>query len=416
MNQTAQHALTPSFDVAKVRQDFPILDQQVNGKPLVFLDNAASSQRPNVVIDAVSNYYRHDHANVHRGVHALSERATAAYEGARDKIQNYINAKSRSEIIFVRGTTEAINLVAQSWGREQLKSGDEILITWMEHHANIVPWQLLCQQTGAKLVVAPITSSGELDFEQFTQLFSKRTKLVAAAYISNAIGTVNPVEKIIQHAHDRNVPVLIDGAQAMPHKRVDMQALDADFFVFSGHKMFAPTGIGVLYAKEQILDSMPPYQGGGDMILSVDFSQTVYNELPYKFEAGTPNIAGTVGLGAAIDYLSNIDFDAVAAHEHMLLEHTQRALKELPGLRLIGTAKHQASVVSFVIDGVHAHDLGTIVDSEGVAIRTGHHCAMPVMDYFNVPATARASFALYNQVEEIDTLIIALQKAQRMFA
>ncbi len=405
-----------SFDVERIRADFPILHQQVHGKDLVFLDNAASSQRPQSVIDAISHYYEHDHANVHRGVHALSERATAAYEGAREKIRSYINARSTAEIIFVRGTTEAINLVAQSYGRERLGPGDEILITWMEHHANIVPWQMVCERTGAKLVVAPITDTGELDMEAFRARLTDRTKLVAVGHISNAIGTVNPIKEIIDLAHEYDVPVLIDGAQSMPHTRVDVQALDADFFAFSGHKMFAPTGIGVLYGKQALLEAMPPYQGGGDMILAVDFENTIYNELPAKFEAGTPHIAGVIGLGATIDYLNQLDFEAVTRHEHALLEYAHEQLQTIPGLRLIGTARRKASVVSFVLDDIHAHDLGTIVDSEGVAIRTGHHCAMPVMNFFNVPATARASFAFYNRLDEVDALVSALRKAQRMFA
>lgn len=415
MSATAP-AASQTFDVERIRADFPILHQQVHGKDLVFLDNAASSQRPQSVIDAVSHYYERDHANVHRGVHALSERATAAYEGARERIRNYINAASTAEIIFVRGTTEAINLVAQSYGRERLQPGDEILITWMEHHANIVPWQMVCEQTGAVLKVAPITSDGELDMEAFTALLGVRTKLVAVGHISNAIGSINPVKQIIDLAHELNVPVLVDGAQSMPHTPVDVQALDADFFAFSSHKMFGPTGVGVLYGKQALLESMPPYQGGGDMILAVDFEKTIYNELPAKFEAGTPNIAGVIGLGAAVDYLNSLDFEAVAQHEQSLLDYAHEQLATVPGLRIIGTAREKASVVSFVLDAVHAHDLGTIVDSEGVAIRTGHHCAMPVMDFFNVPATARASFAFYNRHDEVDALVAALNKAQRMFA
>ncbi len=406
----------PEFDVDRVRADFPILHQQVHGKDLVFLDNAASSQRPQSVIDAVSHYYSNDRANVHRGVHALSERATSAYEGAREKIRRHINAASTAEIIFVRGTTEAINLVAQSYGRERLQAGDEILITWMEHHANIVPWQMVCEKTGAKLVVAPITTDGELDMDAFESLLGNKTKIVSVGHISNAIGSVNPIKQIIELAHKRDVPVMIDGAQSMPHTRVDVRALDADFFTFSSHKMFGPTGVGVLYGKQALLESMPPYQGGGDMILAVDFEKTLYNELPAKFEAGTPNIAGVVGLGAAIDYLNRLDFDAVARHEQALLNYAHEQLATVPGLRLIGQAKNKASVVSFVLDSVHAHDLGTIVDSEGVAIRTGHHCAMPVMDFFKVPATARASFAFYNRHDEVDALVSALNKAQRMFA
>ncbi|MEM7081880.1 MAG: cysteine desulfurase [Pseudomonadota bacterium] len=413
---TVPATASPAFDIDAIRSDFPILNQSVHGKDLVFLDSAASAQRPQQVIDAISRYYSRDHANVHRGVHALSERATAAYEGAREKVRAYINAQSTAEIIFVRGTTEAINLVAQSYGRERLGPGDEILITWMEHHANIVPWQMVCKQTGAKLVVAPITDAGELDLDALKGLLNERTRLLAVGHISNAIGTVNPIKAIIEHAHQFDVPVLVDGAQSMPHGRVDVQALDADFFAFSSHKMFGPTGVGVLYGKQALLDAMPPYQGGGDMILAVDFEKTLYNELPAKFEAGTPNIAGVVGLGAAIDYLSALDFDVIAQHEQSLLQYAHEQLRDIPDLRIIGTARNKASVVSFVLDSVHAHDLGTIVDSEGVAIRTGHHCAMPVMDFFNVPATARASFAFYNQHSEVDVLAGALRKAQRMFA
>ncbi|NNF16929.1 MAG: cysteine desulfurase [Gammaproteobacteria bacterium] len=405
-----------AFDVQKIRQDFPILHQQVHGKPLAYLDNAASAQRPQCVIDAVCRYETHDHANVHRGVHTLSERATQAYENAREKVRSYINAASVSECVYVRGTTEAINLVANAWGQNNVKAGDEILISWMEHHSNIVPWQMLCARTGAKLVVAPITPRGEIDMEKFAALLSDRTRLVAVGHISNALGTVNPIRDIIALAHDRDIPVLIDGAQAMPHTRVDVQDLDVDFYAFSGHKMFAPTGIGVLYAKTRYLERMPPYQGGGEMILAVNFERSVYNELPYKFEAGTPNIAGAVGLGAAIDYLGALDFAALLEHEQHLLDYATEQLSSLSGIRLIGTARKKASVVSFVLENIHAHDLGTIVDSDGVAIRTGHHCAMPVMDYFEVPATARASFAFYNTVDEIDALTNALKKAQRMFA
>lgn len=405
-----------SLDVENLRRDFPILNQKIHGKPLVYLDNAASAQRPSAVIDAVANYYKHDHANVHRGVHTLSQRATDAYEGAREKIRRFINARSTREIVYTRGTTESINLVAQSYGRPTLGPGDEILISHMEHHSNIVPWQLLCEQTGASLKVAPINERGELVFEQFMRLLSAKTKLVAMGHISNALGSVNPVERIIAAAHELGVPVLLDGAQALPHTRVDMQALNCDFYAFSGHKMFGPTGIGVLYAKEALLEAMPPYQGGGEMILAVDFEKTVYNELPHKFEAGTPNIAGAVGLGATIDYLESTGMDRIVRHERHLLDYATGRLQEIPDLRIIGTAEHKASLVSFVLGDIHAHDLGTILDHDGVAIRTGHHCAMPVMDFFGVPATARASMAFYNTTDDIDRLVESLLRAREVFA
>jgi len=405
----------PSFDVAAIRRDFPILDQQINGKPLVYLDNAASSQRPQQVIDAISYYYEHDHANVHRGVHTLSQRATDAFEGAREAVRRFINARSSKEVIFVRGTTEAINLVAQSFMRPRLQAGDEILISHLEHHANIVPWQLLCEQTGAVLKVIPITQVGEVDFAAFEQLIGARTKLLALAHVSNALGTIVPVEKFIAVAKRHGVPVLLDGAQAVPHSIVDMQALDCDFYCFSGHKMCGPTGIGVLYGREALLKAMPPWQGGGEMILSVSFEKTIYNGLPAKFEAGTPHIAGAIGLGAAIDYLSQIGMHRIAAYEHQLLEYATTALKQIDGVRIIGTAQHKAAVVSFELKGIHPHDIGTILDVEGVAIRTGHHCAMPVMDFYKVPATARASFAFYNTHAEIDRLITAVQRVQEMF-
>ena len=401
----------PDFDVERLRADFPILHELVNDKPYSYLDSAASAQRPKQVIDAVSHYYRHDHANVHRGVHTLSQRATAAYEGARDKVREYINARSSQEIIFTRGTTEAINLVAQSYGRDRIGPGDEILISWMEHHSNIVPWQLLCEQVDAVLKVARMNERGELDMDHLSDLIGDRTRMIAIGHISNALGTVNPVEEIVAMAHARGIPVLLDGAQALPHLRVDMQALDCDFYAFSGHKMFAPTGIGVLYAKQAVLETMPPYQGGGEMILSVSFEDTVYNDLPYKFEAGTPNIAGAVGLGAAVDYLSALDMQAIARYEGELLTELSAALEAMPGARIIGTARHKASVVSFVLGDIHAHDLGTILDYHGVAVRTGHHCAMPVMEFFGVPATARASFAFYNNREDIERLINGLGAA-----
>jgi cysteine desulfurase/selenocysteine lyase len=403
------------LDVAAIRRDFPILERTVrNGLPLSYLDNAASSQRPRAVIDAMSRYYEQSHANVHRGVHLLSQEATDLFEGAREKVRRFINARSLKEIIFVRGTTEAINLVAQSYGRPQFGPGDEILVSWLEHHANIVPWQILCQQTGAVLKVAPITQSGEVDYDAFARLLSSRTKLVALAHVSNALGTVVPVRKFIAAAKARGVPVLLDGAQAVPHMKVDVQALDCDFYAFSSHKMCGPTGIGVLYGRETLLAAMPPWQGGGDMILAVSFDKTVYNALPYKFEAGTPAIAEAVGLGAAIDYLESLGMERIAAAEHELLVYANERLATIPGLRFVGTAPEKAAVVSFTLGRVHPHDLGTILDSEGVAIRTGHHCAMPVMDFYGLPATARASFAFYNTRAEIDRLVDALHTAREM--
>ncbi len=402
------------LDVNAIRRDFPILARTVRGGPLSYLDNAASSQRPRAVIDAMSRYYEQSHANVHRGVHWLSQEATDLFEGAREKVRRFINARSTREIIFVRGTTEAINLVAQSYGRTQFGPGDEILVSWLEHHANIVPWQMLCQQTGATLKVAPITQSGEVDFDAFAALLSPRTKLVALAHVSNALGTVIPVHRFIAAAKARGVPVLLDGAQAVPHMKVDVQALDCDFYAFSSHKMCGPTGIGVLYGRESLLAAMPPWQGGGDMILAVSFEKTVYNSLPYKFEAGTPAIAEAIGLGAAIDYLEALGMERIAAAEHELLVYANERLATIPGLRFIGTAPEKAAVVSFTLDKVHPHDLGTILDSEGVAIRTGHHCAMPVMDFYGLPATARASFAFYNTRAEIDRLVGALHTAREM--
>ena len=407
-------AATP-FDVERVRRDFPILAREVNGHPLVYLDNAASAQRPQAVIDAEAHYYAEIHANVHRGVHTLSQRATEAFESARERARSFINAATTREVIFVRGTTEGINLVAQAFARPRLEPGDEILITWLEHHSNIVPWQLLCEQTGAHLKVVPINTAGEVELAAFESLLSARTRMVAVAHVSNALGTVLPVREMIALAHARGVPVLLDGAQAVPHMRVDVRALDCDFYAFSGHKMFAPTGIGVLYGRESLLEAMPPWQGGGDMILKVSFEGTSYNSLPYKFEAGTPNIAGAVGLGAAIDYIEALGLDRIEQYEHDLLEYATQKLSAVPGLRLIGTARHKAAVLSFVLDGIHAHDLGTILDSEGIAIRTGHHCAMPVMDFFGVPATARASLAFYNTRAEVDRLAAALGKAREVF-
>jgi cysteine desulfurase/selenocysteine lyase len=399
-----------------VRRDFPVLAREVNGKPLCYLDNAASSQRPRQVIDAISSYYEHSHANVHRGVHRLSQEATDLFEGARETLRRFINARSTREIIFVRGTTEAVNLVAQSHARPRLQPGDEIVISWLEHHANIVPWQMVCEQTGARLRVIPITRSGEVDFDAFLGLLNDRTRLLALAHVSNALGTVVPVEKFVREAKRRGVPVLLDGAQAAPHMRVDVQALDCDFYCFSGHKMCGPTGIGVLYGREPLLKAMPPWQGGGDMILAVSFERTVYNELPYKFEAGTPHIAGAIGLARAVDYLEALGLDRIAAAEHELLEYATARLSGIPGLTVVGTAPEKAAVVSFTVERVHPHDLGTILDSEGVAIRTGHHCAMPVMEFFGVPATARASFAFYNTRAEVDRLVDALQVAREMLA
>jgi cysteine desulfurase/selenocysteine lyase len=415
MNALPETIAPAAIDVAALRSDFPVLHQEVNGHPLAYLDNAASSQRPRQVIDAVAEYYRRDHANVHRGVHTLSQRATEAYEGARSRVRRFVNAASDREIIWTRGTTEAINLVAQAWARPRLKPGDEILITWMEHHANIVPWQMVCEQTGARLVVVPIDERGQVRMEEFERLLSDRTRLVSVGHVSNALGTINPVREMIALAKARQVPVLLDGAQATPHMAVDVRELGCDFYAFSGHKMFAPTGIGVLYGRESVLEEMPPWQGGGDMILAVRFDGTVYNELPLKFEAGTPNIAGAVGMGAAVDYLEAIGMDAIAQREAQLLDYATKALSAVPGLRIIGTAEHKAAVVSFVLEGVHPHDIGTIVDHAGVAIRTGHHCAMPVMEFFDVPATARASFAFYNTEEEADRLVAALATTREMF-
>jgi cysteine desulfurase/selenocysteine lyase len=404
-----------NMDINSIRADFPILNQEVHGCRLAFLDNAASAQRPTAVIDAVSHYYRHDHANVHRGVHTLSHRATDAYEGAREKVRGFINAASISEVVFTRGTTEAINLVAASLGQD-VCAGDEILISHMEHHSNIVPWQMLCERTGAILRVAPINEHGELLVDEMIALMNKRTRLVALTHISNALGTINPIEIIITAAHERDIPVLIDGAQAAPHANIDVQKLGCEFYAFSGHKMCGPTGIGVLYGREDWLERLPPWQGGGEMILSVSFEEAVYNRLPYKFEAGTPNIAGAIGLGAAIDYLQTIGMDNIAAYEAALLDYLTDELSKISDLRLIGTAKQKAGVQSFVIKDIHPHDLGTVLDHKGVAIRTGHHCAMPVMDFFDVPGTARASLAFYNTHEDVDQLIDGLAVAKEMFA
>ena len=411
---TMQSRASRPLDVEALRREFPVLSRVVNGRPLCYLDSAASSQRPQFVIDAISRYYETTHANVHRGVHTLSQEATDLFEGARETLRRFINARSTREVIFVRGTTEAINLVAQSYARPRLQPGDEILISWLEHHANIVPWQMVCEQTGAVLKVIPITRSGEVDYAAFESLLSDRTRLLALSHVSNALGTIVPVERFIREARRRGIPVLLDGAQAAPHMPVDVQALDCDFYCFSGHKMCGPTGIGVLYGRESLLAAMPPWQGGGDMILAVSFKGTVYNELPYKFEAGTPHIAGAIGLGAAVDYLEAIGLERIAAAEQDLLDYATQRLATIPGLTLVGTAPAKAAVVSFTVDGVHPHDLGTILDHEGVAIRTGHHCAMPVMEFFGLPATARASFAFYNTRAEVDRLVDALQVAREM--
>jgi cysteine desulfurase/selenocysteine lyase len=403
------------FPVERLRQDFPILGELVRGKPLVYLDNAATAQKPQAVLDTLDRYYRAENANVHRGVHYLSELATAEYEEARDKIRAFVHAADRREIVFVRGTTEAINLVAQSYGRTFAKAGDEILITAMEHHSNIVPWQLLCEQVGAVLRVVPIDDDGEMIFDEYERLLSDRTQLVSIAHISNALGTINPVKQIVELAHARGVPVLLDGAQAAPHLALDVQALDCDFYAFSGHKLFGPTGIGVLYGKAALLEAMPPYQGGGDMISSVTFEKTTFNQLPYKFEAGTPHIAGVVGLGAAVDYVQGVGLEAIAAYEAELLAYATERLTSIPQVRIIGMAKNKASVLSFVVEGVHPHDVGTILDHHGIAIRAGHHCAQPVMQRFNVAATNRASFAFYNTHAEIDALVAGLDQVIEVF-
>jgi cysteine desulfurase/selenocysteine lyase len=407
--------LAMAFDIKKIRQDFPNLDMEVRGKMLVYLDNAATTFKPRAVIDALNEHYSKGVANVHRGVHYLSEQATEDYEQARVKIQKFLNAAKSSEIIYTRGTTESINLVAQSYGRTFLKPGDEIVISAIEHHSNIVPWQILCQQTGAVLKIIPINKQGEIIFEEYLKLLSAKTKIVAVVYVSNSLGTVNPVKEIIDAAHKAGAVVLIDGAQAVSHAKIDVQALDCDFFAFSGHKLFGPTGIGVLYGKEKLLEKMPPYQGGGDMISSVTFEKTTYNVLPYKFEAGTPHIAGAIGLGAAVDYVGSVGLDAIGEYKKELLEYGTKVLQTVPNLRLIGTAKHKTSILSFVLTEIHPHDLGTIVDAEGVAIRTGHHCTQPVMKFFEIPATARASLAFYNTKEELDALVKALYKAKEVF-
>lgn len=416
MINTALAGRPAGFDVHAVRRRFPILARTVRGQPLAYLDNGASAQRADSVIEAVDDYERRHHANIHRGVHTLSQEATALYETARDRLVRFINARSRHEVIFVRGTTEAINLVAQSYARPLLRPGDEILITHLEHHANIVPWQMVCEQTGARLVVAPIDSHGEVHADAVVALMTPRTRLLACAHVSNALGTILPIRRLIAAAKARGIATLIDGAQAVSHMSVDVQELGCDFYAFSGHKMFGPTGVGVLYGREQLLEPMPPWQGGGEMILAVTFAKTTYNGLPNKFEAGTPNISGAVGLGAAVDFILDLDRDAAHAHESALLQHATAALSKIPELRIVGTARDKASLVSFAVAGVHPHDLGTILDEDGIAIRTGHHCAMPVMEFFKLPATARASFAFYNTFEEIDRLAAGVERARKLFA
>ncbi len=405
----------PAFDVERIRADFPILAQRVRGKPLVYLDSAATAQKPRAVVEAVDRFYGEDNANVHRGVHLLSERATRAYEEARVKAQRFLHARELREVVFVRGTTEAVNLVAQTWGRRNVGPGDEVLLTEMEHHSNIVPWQMLCQEKGARLAVAPFDDVGELRMEELERLLSPRTRIVAVAHVSNALGTVNPVKRIVELAHARGIPVLLDGAQAAPHLEVDVQDLGCDFYAFSGHKVFGPTGIGVLYGRRELLEAMPPWQGGGDMILQVSFEGTTYNQIPYKFEAGTPNIGGAVGLGAALDWLAALDREAARAHERDLLAYGTERLREIPGLRLVGTAREKAGVLAFLMGDVHPHDVGTVLDREGVAVRAGHHCAQPVMKHFGVPATVRASLALYNTREEIDALVRGLGRVREIF-
>ena len=404
------------FDVSRIRRDFPALHQNVHGKPLVYLDNAATSHKPQSVIDAVSHFYERDNSNIHRGLHELSERATAAYESSRSRMRRFLNAAEDREIVFVRGTTEAVNLVAQTYGRAHVGAGDEILITGMEHHSNIVPWQMLCGEKGAHLRVAPVSDSGELPLDELEKLMTPRTRIVSVVHVSNALGTVNPVGRIIRMAHDRGIPVMVDGAQAGPHLKIDVRALDCDFYAVSGHKMFGPSGVGALYGKAALLEAMPPWQGGGDMISSVSFDKTIYNKIPHKFEAGTPNIAGVIGLGAAIDYTDGIDHDARSEYEAGLLAYLVTVLSRISGVRLIGTARDKASVQSFVLDGIHPHDIGTILDQEGIAIRAGHHCTQPLMERFGVPATVRASLAFYNTREEIDILARGILKVKELFA
>jgi cysteine desulfurase/selenocysteine lyase len=412
-------AATPArarvYDVKAVREDFPILRTTVHGKPLVYLDNAASAQKPRRVIEAERAVYEGYYSNIHRGVHELSVRSTEAYEASRAKVRDFLHARESREIIFLRGTTEAVNLVAQTYGRGHVGAGDEVLITTLEHHSNIVPWQLLCEEKGAQLTVAPINDAGEVDLEAFERLLSPRTRMVAVAHVSNALGTINPVKQMVEMAHRRGVPVLIDGAQGVPHLRVDVTDMGCDFYAFSGHKLYGPSGAGVLYGRAELLEAMPPWQGGGEMIASVTFQKTTYNVLPHKFEAGTPNIAGVIGLGAAIDYVTDLGLKAIAAHEEDLLAYGTRALSAIPGLRLVGTAREKAGVLSFVLDGIHPHDIGTVLDYEGIAVRTGHHCAQPVMDRLGLPATTRASLGCFNTREEIDALVRGIHKVQEVF-
>jgi cysteine desulfurase/selenocysteine lyase len=416
MTPSATAAARTTFDVQRIREDFPILSERVHGKPLVYLDSANTSQKPQSVLEAMDDYYRHANANIHRATHLLSERATALYEGARAKAAAFIHAPDARTVVLTKGTTDGINLVAQSYGRSTLKAGDEIVISWLEHHSNIVPWQLLCEQTGAVLRVAPIDDAGEIELDAYAALLSSRTRVVAVSHVSNALGTINPVREIIEHAHARGAVVLLDGAQAVPHLPVDVQALECDFYAFSSHKMFGPTGVGVLYGRPSLLEAMPPYQGGGDMIASVTFEKTLYNVVPYKFEAGTPNIGGVVGFGAAVDYLSAIDRQAALAHEDALLEYATARVREIPGTRIIGEARRKTGVLSFVIEGVHPHDAGTILDREGVAVRTGQHCAQPVMDRYGITATVRVSLGIYNTREDVDALVRALGRVREVFA
>lgn len=403
-----------TLDVEQIRKDFPILQTEMRGKPLVFLDSAASSQKPKVVIDAISNYYSYQHANVHRGVYELSQEATDAFELGRERVREFINAESTDEIIFTRGCTESINLVAFCYGRQFLNEGDEVIISAMEHHSNIVPWQMICEEKGAVLKVIPLNEKGEIIFDEYEKLLSEKTKIVSIVHISNALGTINPIKEVIDIAHERNIPVLVDGAQATLHTKIDVRALDADFYTFSGHKVYGPTGIGVLYGKRKWLDAMPPYQGGGEMIKNVSFEKTTYNELPFKFEAGTPDISGAIGLGVALKYITELDFDAIADHEAELLAYGTEKLLEIDGLRIIGTADKKASVISFLIDGTHPYDIGTILDKMGIAVRTGHHCTQPLMDFYQIPGTVRASFAVYTSKEDIDKLVAGVERAARM--
>jgi len=416
LDVTTAQAPLGAYDPQKIRANFPILYQQVNGKPLVYLDNAATTQKPRAVIDAITRYYEADNANIHRGVHYLSQHATQRYEDSRETVRRFLNAAEPSEIVFVRGATEGINLIAQTLGRTRVRAGDEVLITAMEHHSNIVPWQILCEEKGAMLRVAPINDAGELILDEFARLLGPRTKIVAVPHVSNALGTINPLRQMVELAHRHNAVVVVDGAQAVPHLAVDVRALDCDFYVFSGHKLYGPTGIGVLYGKSALLNAMPPYQGGGDMILSVTFEKTTYNKIPHKFEAGTPDISGVIGLAAAINYVNELGLDRIEAHERDLLRQATESLSTIPGIRLIGTAKEKASVLSFVMDGIHPHDIGTILDQEGIAIRTGHHCAQPVMERFGIPATARASFAFYNTREEVNALVKGIDRVREVFA